>query len=238
VSDAFERLLAVQDHDTAIDQLRHRRSTLAARAELAEAEARLSAIGSRSAVVGTERGELGARQADLERQIEASRARRAELEKRMFAGQVTAARELQAMDEEVRHLARHVTELEDRELEVMEVLEPLVEELAALDGERAALEDGARHLRATIGDEESAIAAEVATQTAERDQAAADVPPDLLAKYESLRAKLGGTGAARLVGGSCSGCHLVLPSMEVDRIRKAPADTLITCEQCGRILVR
>ena len=45
-------------------------------------------------------------------------------------------------------------------------------------------------------------------------------------------------GAARLVGGSCSGCHLVLPSMEVDRIRKAPPDAVITCDQCGRILVR
>jgi hypothetical protein len=40
------------------------------------------------------------------------------------------------------------------------------------------------------------------------------------------------------VAGSCSGCHLTLPAMEVDRIRKAPADEVITCDQCGRILVR
>jgi len=26
--------------------------------------------------------------------------------------------------------------------------------------------------------------------------------------------------------------------MEVDRIRKAPPDAVITCDQCGRILVR
>ena len=68
--------------------------------------------------------------------------------------------------------------------------------------------------------------------------AAAGVPPELLARYEALRAKLGGTGAARVVGGSCGGCHLVLPSMEVDRIKKAPPDAVITCDQCGRILVR
>ena len=60
---------------------------------------------------------------------------------------------------------------------------------------------------------------------------------DLLARYEQLRSKLGGTGAARLVGGSCSGCHLTLSSMELDRVRKAPPDAVITCEQCGRILV-
>jgi predicted nucleic acid-binding Zn-ribbon protein len=238
MSDPFEALLVVQDHDTAIDQLHHRRSTLATRAELAGVEARLSAIGSRTAVLGAVRDEHGTHQADLERQIEASRARRAELEKRMFGGQVTAARELQAIDEEVRHLARHVGELEDRELEVMEVLEPLDEELGALAAERAELEESADRLRATIDREEAAIAADITVQQAEREQAAAAVAPELLATYERLRAKLGGTGAARLVGGSCSGCHLVLPSMEVDRIRKASPDTLITCDQCGRILVR
>ncbi len=64
-----------------------------------------------------------------------------------------------------------------------------------------------------------------------------NVSDDLLARYEQLRSKLGGTGAARLVGGSCSGCHLTLSSMELDRVRKASPDAVITCEQCGRILV-
>lgn len=156
----------------------------------------------------------------------------------MFGGQVTAARELQTMDEEVRHLARHVTELEDRELEVMEVLEPLDQELGTLAAERSGLEASAAELEETATGEEAAIDGEIAVQASARQQVAAGIAPDLLARYESLRARLGGTGAARLVGGSCSGCHLVLPSMEVDRIRKAPPDTLITCEQCGRILVR
>ena len=76
------------------------------------------------------------------------------------------------------------------------------------------------------------------SETTARVTAAATVAPDLLARYERLRTQLGGTGAARLVGGSCSGCHLSLPAMEVDRIRKAPPDEVITCDQCGRILVR
>jgi predicted nucleic acid-binding Zn-ribbon protein len=238
VSDPFELLLEVQDDDTAIDQLRHRRATLAARAELADTEKRLAELGSRAATLGAERDVLGARQADLEGQIESSRSRRGEIEKRMFGGQVSAARDLQAMDDEVKHLARHVTELEDREIEVMEALEPLDEELASLAGERTASEESATRLRGVVAGEEAATDEEIAALEARREQAAAGVPAELLAKYESLRAKLGGTGAARLVGGSCSGCHLVLSSMEVDRIRKAPPDMLITCEQCGRILVR
>jgi predicted nucleic acid-binding Zn-ribbon protein len=30
----------------------------------------------------------------------------------------------------------------------------------------------------------------------------------------------------------------VLPSTELDRLRKGPPDALVFCDQCGRILVR
>ena len=63
------------------------------------------------------------------------------------------------------------------------------------------------------------------------------LPPALSERYEALRARLKGTGAARLVGHRCSGCHLELSPVEVDRIRAMSADTVVTCDQCGRILV-
>jgi predicted nucleic acid-binding Zn-ribbon protein len=232
------RLLEVQDHDTAIDQLRHRRETLSERAELDSTETRLSALDRRTKEVGTQRDELASRQSGLEQQIEASKSRRAELERRMFGGQVTAPRELQAMDDEVKHLVRHIAELEDRELEVMEALEPLDAELTTAEIERVALEEEATRLRDAIALSEASLGAELAVQSSERDGAASGVPQELLTRYEQLRKKLGGTGAARLIGGSCGGCHLTLPSMEVDRIRKALPDAIITCDQCGRILVR
>jgi len=232
------RLLEVQDHDTAIDQLRHRREHLPERAQLRAVESRLSVLDQRTKQVRTQRDELGSRQAALEQQIDASKARRSELERRMFAGQVTAPRELQAMDEEVKHLARHISELEDREIEIMEALEPIDAQLQMAETERVSLEEQAVQLRDTIGISEASLDAELSTQVAVRDEVAAGLPPDLVARYEQLRKRLGGTGAARLVQGSCSGCHLTLPAMEVDRIRKAPPGAIITSDQCGRILVR
>jgi predicted nucleic acid-binding Zn-ribbon protein len=234
----FERLLEVQDHDTAIDQLRHRRSALPEQAELARVEQRLAGLEARAAEVQVGRDELGVRQAALEDLIEASRARRGELEKRMFGGQVSAARDLQAMDEEVKHLKQHISELEDREIEIMEELEPIDAELDSTAGERTSLRHDRERLRQAVAAAVVTIDADLISQSAGRQAAAATVPPDLLARYEKLRTTLSGTGAARLVGGSCSGCHLSLPSMEVDRIRKAPPDEIILCDQCGRILVR
>jgi hypothetical protein len=142
------------------------------------------------------------------------------------------------MDEEVKHLGAHVTELEDRELEVMEVLEPLEAELSALGAEADGLQGTARSLREAITAGEAAIDAELDIERARRVELAVTVAKDLLARYEQLRSRLGGVGAARLVAGSCGGCHLALPSMELDRIHKAPPDALLTCDQCGRILVR
>ena len=46
-----------------------------------------------------------------------------------------------------------------------------------------------------------------------------------------------GTGAARLIKNRCDGCHLELSSVEVERIRALPPGEVATCEQCGRILV-
>ena len=234
----LERLLQVQEHDTVADQLRPRRATLPERAALTELDRRRRALDARAGEVGTQRDEFGARQATLEQQIEASRTRRTTLEKRLYGGTVAAARELQAMSDEVRHLGRHISELEDRELELMEALEPLDAELESAQLEREGLDTEAGRLRAAIADAEAHIDADIAEQEQARTAAADGVRADLLGRYEKLRTKLGGTGAARLVGGSCSGCHLALPSMELDRIRRAPPDEVITCDQCGRILVR
>jgi predicted nucleic acid-binding Zn-ribbon protein len=84
---------------------------------------------------------------------------------------------------------------------------------------------------------EASIDDEAATIRVARDELAKQIAPELAGSYERLRAKLGGIGAAHLVGGACSGCHLQLPAGELDRLRRAPADSVVYCDQCGRILV-
>ena len=53
-----------------------------------------------------------------------------------------------------------------------------------------------------------------------------------------LRRSLGGVGAARLSGARCEGCHLEIPSAELERLRRAPDDAVVNCPECARILVR
>ena len=81
------------------------------------------------------------------------------------------------------------------------------------------------------------IDAEIATTARQRASEAAHLPTALSDRYETLRARLKGTGAARLIGNRCDGCHLELSSVEVEKIRAIPPGEVATCEQCGRILV-
>lgn len=235
---ALDDLLAVQAIDTTLDQLRHRRTHLPERAELKDVEAKRKALEAEHATAVSVRDEVAARQANLEKDIAASEARIAEIDKRMYSGEVTASRDLEAMTKEISSIRARVSTLEDHALEAMDEREPLDAAVAELEARDAGYVELAERLRAAIATAESEIDADLAKEEAARASAATPVPPDLLAEYERLRTRLGGIGAARLEHGTCMGCRMKLPATELDRIKHQPPDALVHCDQCGRILVR
>jgi predicted nucleic acid-binding Zn-ribbon protein len=238
MAEPFDTLLLVQEHDTTINQLRHRKVTMAERRELTELEARHAALDAAAGGLRVQVDDLAARQGSIEEQIAASAKRRHEIEQRMLSGDMSASRDLQAMDTEVHHLAERQAVLEEQELELLEEEDPLDTALAENTSSAEAMVAEEERLRLAVAANESDIDAEIETELAARAVQAAVLPADLVARYEKIRDHLGGVGAARLIENHCDGCHLVMPSMEVERIRRLPADQIATCDQCGRILVR
>ena len=234
----FEVLLEVQDLDTALGQLHHRREVLPERLALRAAEQERAQVVAALNAVAARRQDLGGRLAELEAQATSLSGRHKSLEDHMYTDRGTASRDLQAMSAEARHLTERQREVEDQELELMEELEPVDAELAGLEARRAELEGAFVGLRSALVDAEAAIDHRVAELEPARAAAAATLPPDLAELYERLRSHLKGTGAARLIGHHCDGCHLELSPVEIDRILRLPADEVVTCESCGRILVR
>jgi predicted nucleic acid-binding Zn-ribbon protein len=234
---ALEDLLVVQEHDSAADRLRHRRETLPEQARLSEVEQAIAALNASEADVGGRRDDVARRQQRHEDELASVEGKIGEVDRRLYSGAVAAPRELQALQADVASLKRHRSDIEDRVLEAMQDREPLDSEVAKLQAERVTLENEAEQLRQAIAAQTQEIDADLATELEARAAAAAGVPEDLLSQYERLRTKQGGIGAARLVNGRCSGCHLTLPATELDRIRHEPADTVVLCDQCGRILV-
>src|SRR5699024_3918522 len=82
------------------------------------------------------------------------------------------------------------------------------------------------------------ITAQQQHSQSERDQIAADIPADLLALYDRLRAQLGGVGAGELEHKRCGGCQLAVGAGDLARYAAAPPEEVLRCEECNRILVR
>ena len=157
----------------------------------------------------------------------------------MYSGSITSPRELQAMQGEVEQLRRHQRALEDRELELMESQEAIDGELAALAGRVGAAEDRASVARAAVVEQEAVIDAEIATETDARTAAAAGGSrPTCWRSTTAAGPRRAASGVARLVGNTCQGCRLTIPTTEVARIRKAgPDGDVAHCDNCGAILV-
>jgi uncharacterized protein len=233
----LEPLLALQERDLALDRLRHRRVTLPERATLAQAEARTAELTATIAALQAERDEIAAveQRFDHEARLLADQATAAET--RLYSGEVSSPRELQALQADVEQVRRHQRGVEDQQLGAMERREPLDEQLRALDAELAAATAEATAARDVLTAAEASVDVEIRGETAARDSLATGLNEALLAEYERRREKANGVGAARLVGMTCQGCHLSIPATEVDRIRKAPPDAISFCDNCGCILV-
>ncbi len=237
MAEPYDTLLQVQELDTEHDQLRHRIEALPERAELAAVRARQAGLAVAMGEVRALVEELAGRQRVLEERIAAAAKRRHDLEERMRSGGVTASRDLQAMDQEVGQLAERQRSLEDEELVLMEEEEPLDVALAEHEAESTALVAEEARLTAAVATAEVELRASLEAVVMARTERATGLPDELAERYERLRSHLGGVGAARLVGDRCDGCHLTLPSVEVERIRSLPEDTFASCPQCDRILV-
>jgi predicted nucleic acid-binding Zn-ribbon protein len=76
-----------------------------------------------------------------------------------------------------------------------------------------------------------------ARRDAERAELLLRFPEPFLRVYERVRAAKG-IGAALLRARRCGACRLELDRSALSRITSAAADEVITCEECGAILVR
>ncbi|MFM7616405.1 MAG: zinc ribbon domain-containing protein [Actinomycetes bacterium] len=232
----LELLLIVQEHDLALDRLRHRRVHLPARATLSDAEAALAALAPGLAEVRARRDEVARDAKRLDDEVAAVRDRAAEADRTLYSGSVTAVKELQALQADVEHLRARQRELEDRELELMEAQETLDAEVAAAEGASAVEVARAEEARRSLEAGEAEVDAEITTEAEARAAATAGIPETLLATYERIRAMSNGVGVARLVGDTCQGCRLSIPATELDAIRRGVAGEA-RCDNCGAILV-
>ncbi|HEX5917563.1 MAG TPA: C4-type zinc ribbon domain-containing protein [Nocardioides sp.] len=230
-------LLDVAELDRRTAQLRHQRGHLPELAEISSLEAERTELTDRVRDARIVVDDLTVEQAKADREVEQVKARRERDRTRMDTGQITNPKDLERMQHELVSLERRISTLEDAELEVMEKLEEAQQVLDGLGIRADDIDARLAELVAARDEKLAEIDRSLDEVSAARGPATEGMPDDLMALYERLREQKG-IGAALLRARQCGGCNMTLDASELSRIRSAPADEVIRCEECQRILVR
>lgn len=197
------------------------------------------------ATLDGQRVEASTRVSDLEREqkkadqeVELVKTRRQRNEERLNSGAVRNPKDLESLQHEIVALDRRISTLEDAELEVMESLEGALAELDEVVNALQERHQSREQLVASRDEAWTTIDADLADAEAARGAIATALPDELVALYEKLRTGHGGVGAALLRARRCEGCRLEINGADLREMSQAPADEVLRCPECSRIIVR
>ncbi len=223
-------------------RVRGMRSRLDAATRRRDAQQRkLNILQQQTGELGDEIKRMKAHAATLENEAQSADKRVSDLRERMNA--VTSNKEYSALLVEVNTLKLDKSKREDEALEQMGRIEEaearhqaLTEQTSQQTKVLEAADNEVKTARDEVGDQLDAA-------TAERDQAAATIPPDVLTLFEKLSDEHDGEAVAvieeqnrRRMEYICGGCFIQLPVEHVNALMTRP-DDLTTCPNCHRILL-
>ncbi|MEO0493469.1 MAG: hypothetical protein AAF081_08635 [Actinomycetota bacterium] len=233
-----DALLDLQALDVETRQLRHRRETLEQRSSLEEARAEQARQQVEIDTVAAARVEVATRQrkAEDEAQIVSDKADADEA--KLYGGEVTGLKELEALQHEIATLRERQGGFEDAALEAMMEAEELQGRVEALEGERASIDGVIAGLDAEISAAEVEIDGQLNEIADKRVAVVATIDADLAAEYERRKPAYGASTVVRFDGSNCAGCPSSMPAMEVDRFKHLDGTEPADCQECGRIVLR
>ena len=227
-------LLDVADLDRRIQQAERARTTPAQGPRINElAKERQEQLRELTALTGA-RDDARTELSRLESDVKLVEQRRTRDSERLAAS--TNSKDAQAFEHELASLAKRVSDLEDMELEVMSRVE---EAEAAVAAQQALIDlTTAEGTELTTQAKAAVAAATTEGEHLKRDRAAiaAGIPADLLADYERRASR--GIGVGLLRRGTCEGCRMMLSGTHLNEVRQAAPDAVMSCPECGAILVR
>ena len=209
------KLLDLARTDRLIARAQHRRQTLPELAELKDLAVQRRTLAEEVVAKSTALSDAKMEQERIEGDLEPARARMERNQKTVDSGSVTDHKALKGLTEEIEHLGRRISLLEDAELDAMQAVEDAEAAHSDADRRRIELDELCRS----------------------RETQAGGVPVDLLKLYEMLRERTG-MGCAKLVHGVCEGCGIAANPADLRTYVAAAEDDVVRCEECDRILVR
>lgn len=232
----IEALLAVQQLDNKIDQLRFKHTNLPERAKLASIDEELASLDKARATTDSQREDLRKQQRSLEADASDIEAKANSLDAKLYDGSVTSPKEASALGEEIASLRARQSELEDQSIELLLEIEPLDELMVSAEAKRGELESTRASEQSALDTAATAIDSQVSAAEGERAAAAEKVTPANLELYRKMRITYGPDAVIEFDPDHNGGCPVAMSAVELDRWKHLPAGTLEPCVDCGRLV--
>ena len=231
-------MLEIQEIDTETEQLQHRRATLKVRDDLAAARTEQRERQHQIDTVALQRIEVLTRQKRLEDEAAIVQARADKDDNRLYSGEITAIRDLQALQDEITGLRSRQGVLEERAIEALMEAEELAGQAEDLEEQRAVSDETVTVLEAELAAAEADIDEQLAALASARIEVAARAEASAVASYERLRQAFGPSTAVTFDPSSGCGCPQQMPAVEVARIKRCVQGEVLDCAECGRLVLR
>lgn len=179
--------------------------------------------------------ELGRQQHSIEWEIDDLTGKLTTLEQKLYSGKISNPKELANLQHEVDGLKVKRNQLEDKTLEIMELVEATTAGVNALNSELGDLEAEWRRRQRQLSDDMEQLKTTLSHLGDNRELLSAEIDkidPQAVEFYHGLK-KQKGRAVAKVVQGICRGCRISLPSIDLQRAR---GGSLVQCSSCGRIL--
>ena len=176
------------------------------------------------------------KQRDLELQFSGLTSKHKESHDRLYSGKIKNSRELADLQQEVQMLQRRKEFLEEDVFENMEQVEAAAEAVADANERLASAEAEWLVTHTALNKEKLELATQLNSLLTKRKQRMASIEKRLLKTYLQIsQKKRNGVAVATLQINKCTGCQTTQPATIV---KKVDQGELVSCNSCGRILVR
>jgi len=232
---ALNDLLAVQTTDIAISQAKHRFTHLQETIDRDVSKKALAEIDAQIALCDAEIVAANAEITKVDRLSHEHDDKLIKLNKQLKT--VIAPREAEALQHEIATVTSERSLLDDRELELMGVVETAELQKNELDPLQLSAKSTLASATMALSSAKQKIDAEIAALTEQRSAQALVVAPSLMATYEAKRKHRPDGAVCRLTGPTCGSCHLDISQGEINAMRLMPAEELPECPHCGSFIV-
>ena len=229
----LNQLQEIQDIDLKIDELSELlnqvRIELKEDGEITSISASLIEISSKISIINVQENDANDAAVATELKLKS-------LRDKLYGGEITNSKELEALEDEGKFLEEQLSTEEDLALELMESLEILT---TTMDRTAVQLEDLKQKRGIRLKElemEEKNLSSQIKEFVSKRSSLASLVTIGTMNLYETLRQSRGGIGIAEVdrARGICQACRIMIPVNDLQKVRSSGG--IVQCNSCRRIL--